>query len=549
MSDLVNALNTQSRSSGVLDSIAHPNVVNPLAAMAGAAQTANTIYQVRQNQANQAIGSILQQSTDENGNVDYEKAGQLAAQAGPVVQMGMQSYLQNASVLRSQQLAQGVTRNAAANNAIVGALSGDNAGLHDRVVSGLQGLVANGVMTQDQATRSALRLPSDPAQLRTRLQQIQTELSPPDLQQEQTAGQRVSISTPQGTYVTTVPPTRQGGTTTVLHGPAPGETSQVSVPMDEQGVIPQDANGVPARAPKSWQTITVPRTSIPGVPQGGSPTYTPPGTPASGTVPSPGRINPVPPSNSPLRNPPAIVTAPASSSTETPAVPGSGGPLARTGPPQGQPEQLQADLDARNKDVAVVPQQQAQLQNMKHAYDALAFITTGKGQQLPNSVFNALAGYGLLPEGAVNRTEKYEEYKKYATQAIIQQGLLQGTDLGRQLAQSANPSDLLMTEANRELLRNNMGAAIQGIATAAAEKDQTSPSAASGYLSRRSNTVSNTDPRGFVWSLYSPQEQQKMLADAAAADKRNGNTNASDRLHRAIGMSSSIPALALPFQQ
>lgn len=340
------------------------------------------------------------------------------------------------------------------------------------------------------------------------------------------------------------------GTGGVAAGVPPGETQ-------EYIFTPVDANGKPTGTPYN---VTAPKGTVFPSMQGTQITpaaapaagiagaANPPGTPAAGSAGiGTGRINPTP-SNPALRNP-ANAQPSGGAAAAAPSTPSAPSGAVATGLPMGQPQQLGADLEARNKDVATIPQQQTQLQNMKHAYDALSFITTGKGQQLPNSVFNALAGYGLLPQGAVNRAEKYEEYKKYATQAIINQGLLQGTDLGRQLSQSANPSELLMTEANRELLRNNMGSAIQGMATAAAEKDQTSPSAASGYLSRRSNTSSNTDPRGFVWSLYSPGEQQKMLADAAAADKRNGNTNASDRLHRAIGMSSSIPALALPFQQ
>lgn len=107
MSDLVNALNTQVRSGGVLGAIANPNVVNPVGAMGAAAAAANSIYQVRAYQAEQAIGGILQQSTDENGNVDYNKAQSLAANAGPVVQMRMQDMLLNASRLRTEQTAQG----------------------------------------------------------------------------------------------------------------------------------------------------------------------------------------------------------------------------------------------------------------------------------------------------------------------------------------------------------------------------------------------------------------------------------------------------------
>jgi hypothetical protein len=215
--------------------------------------------------------------------------------------------------------------------------------------------------------------------------------------------------------------------------------------------------------------------------------------------------------------------------------------------PMGYGEQLQADVTERNKDVASIPQQTTDVQNQAHAWQALKFITTGKGQQIPNNLFNALQGFGLLPQGAVNDVKNYEVYKKYATQAIISQGMLQGTDLGRQLAQSANPGEMLSTAANRELLRNQIGVALQKLAAPSGEGDKTTPGAASGYMSRRANVAANTDPRGFAWSLYDPGEQQKIMAEAAATDKKNGNTNASDRLFRAIGMANRLK-LNVPFQ-
>lgn len=522
---------------------------NPVQAMGNALNVASKVYDLRSQQAQQAIGSILQQATDQNGNVDYEKAGQLAAQAGPVVQMGMQSYLQNASVMRGQQLAQGLNRNQAVGNAIIGALNGTDDGLHDRVVGGLQQLVSNGVMTQDQATRAALQLPSDAAGLRQRLTQLQTSLAPPDLQQQQISGRPITTTGPTGAVIGGTQNINTGAVTAPQQAGLPQGPDPNARYAPQEYDVPLDANGnvtTPDKAVR-YQHVVGPRQNAPGFnlpqqqpTQPSSSSGAPPAPPGT-TIRSPGFAQP--------RQQGGNTAPPAQPTPASSGQPGTPGGPALAGPPQGQPAQLQADTEARNKDLASIPQQQTQLQNMKHAYDALSFITTGKGQEIPNSLFNTLQGFGLLPQGAVNRVEKYEEYKKYATQAIIQQGLLQGTDLGRQLASAANPSDMLSTAANRELLRNNIGKAIQDMAPAAAEKDTTNPAAASGYIGRKSKIASNTDPRGFQWSLYSPDEQQKILADAAAADKRNGNTNASDRLHRAIGMASSIPALAMPFQQ
>src|SRR4249920_1799850 len=95
--DLVNALQQSNRSASVLQGIANPPQVNPLAAITAGNQAAQAEFQTRGMQAQQALGNILQMSTDANGNVDYQKAHTLAAQAGPVVQMGMAKFAGDAS--------------------------------------------------------------------------------------------------------------------------------------------------------------------------------------------------------------------------------------------------------------------------------------------------------------------------------------------------------------------------------------------------------------------------------------------------------------------
>jgi hypothetical protein len=65
------------------------------------------VYDLKEKGANEAIGNILQQSTDAQGNVDYGTANALAAKAGPRVQMGMQTMLANNSARRGEQIDQG----------------------------------------------------------------------------------------------------------------------------------------------------------------------------------------------------------------------------------------------------------------------------------------------------------------------------------------------------------------------------------------------------------------------------------------------------------
>ena len=154
MSDTTNALSGSSgANSGLINAIAHPTVVNPLAAYQGALQTAKSDYEVQQLRANKAIGDILQQSTDENGNVDYNKAQRLASQAGPVVQSGMQSMLLNASQLRREQI-----QNTAANMHTIGSasLSAINDQSDGNINAILDGLKARGYPS-DQVERERTR--------------------------------------------------------------------------------------------------------------------------------------------------------------------------------------------------------------------------------------------------------------------------------------------------------------------------------------------------------------------------------------------------------
>jgi hypothetical protein len=103
--DLVNALS----GGGLLNSLAHPATVNPLAAYAGATNVANSVWENRLNQARQAAGEAYQQATDPNtGQVDPARAQALIA-ANPRAALAAQGsatsgqQLQQANTLFNQQ--------------------------------------------------------------------------------------------------------------------------------------------------------------------------------------------------------------------------------------------------------------------------------------------------------------------------------------------------------------------------------------------------------------------------------------------------------------
>jgi len=211
--------------SGSTHGLADPVVVNPLQAQTTALDAAGKVYDLRDKQATEAWGNALQQATDADGNVNYPRAQALASK-DPLARQGMLKALGQTSTIQGQQLDQGLARNKAVSNAIIGALDGDDAGLHDRVVAGLHGLVANGGWTQEQATRAALALPADnPTQLRQRLQQIQISLSPPELQQQQISGRLGTQTGPGGQTIGT----RQNLRTGAVDAPTqPGAPQGVS---------------------------------------------------------------------------------------------------------------------------------------------------------------------------------------------------------------------------------------------------------------------------------------------------------------------------------
>lgn len=160
MSDALTNLLTANRSSTVLQGIANPAQVNPLAAMTGAAQTAGAIYDIRTKQAQQAWGQALQQATDANGNVDYPLAQSIAAK-DPLATMGMATNLRNNAELQSAQIA-----NAANHQRLLGvnAMSVATNPSDANVNASFDNLTANGVPSQQVEAERQRWLAMSPAE-------------------------------------------------------------------------------------------------------------------------------------------------------------------------------------------------------------------------------------------------------------------------------------------------------------------------------------------------------------------------------------------------
>jgi hypothetical protein len=519
--------------------------VNPLAAITAGNQAAQSEFATRRLQAEQAIGQIMQQSTDENGNVDWQGAHKRAAAAGPIVQMGMSKFAGEAAQLRGSQITQ------------AGSLHGLMAGLS----ASLMDDPSDENLARIDATAAAVGLPAatraEIARLKTlspeqRVQDAykhqQTHLdalgrlarSPyamPEMTDTGTGG-RVPVQnvprSPYGPGGATVGP---GGVTT---GPTAGQTTTSTEPFDEQGQIPRDANGVPTRTPKTWQSTTVPVTAVPGVPTGGqqigggsgAPSVTPPPPPPGTRVRPAGKTTLPPPPPEVLEGP---LPPPGAGTTPAPSASPARPPIV-TEPPQGQPQALKANQEEYRKDQANVQPMMTSAQNMGKAYQALRLLkemnsTTGVGAAGWQAFRSRMGALGLLPDSSMKVQQQQEEFAKYTEKLMLDAAGGTSTNLGKEMAERSNPSNIIGMAANFDFLRSNLGERLQAIAAQQVHEDKTG----SGYLSHKADIATKTDPRGFVWFAYDDDEKAKIRAEA----ERDG-PEAVARLKRAIGLSHQL---------
>jgi hypothetical protein len=207
-----------------------------------------------------------------------------------------------------------------------------------------------------------------------------------------------------------------------------------------------------------------------------------------------------------------------------------------TEPPQGQPGKLESDRKIFTTDQAAFPQVMTQAQNLAHAYDALAMLksNTGKGAAGLQALRSFAGTLGITSAGTMNEQKLVEVINKYTERAMIDAAGGSATDMGRRMAESSNPGTTLGNAANFELIRNDMGKTMQNAAAYSDWIKSKPGDVGGGYPERRAEIAATTDPRGFVWTMYSPEEQAKINAEVAK------NPDAAAKLHRAIGMGNVL---------
>ncbi len=463
MSDTLNALQTANRTSSVLQSIANPAQVNPLAATQAGISAASSEYDLASKQATLAAGQAYQAAINpQTGEFDPNEMRRQLAARGPAA-MAAGAALLNTQNISSDQLKQNLDK-ARWVNSTSGALlqSGD---FSDAAMLGaLHNGVAGGILTLPEAQRQLATMPPDAAGRQRWLQEHQDTSASFAEQMQQRFGTRENIVTPQGTYNTPIPPPRANAPTIVTpHGPTPGATTTATVPFDDQGIIPMDANGVPQRTPKYWGPTTVPVTAVPGVPPGGPPQTMPaPGGPRPAATPPPTALPPnAPPPlpgqrlvNGRFQQPPAPAQPPAAQQPPAPQQ-----PPVRQQPPQGQPDEVAAAVqhagDARAKTLTY----QRDIQPIEGAITALSGADTGRASETLNSLRANIQDITpaflqrMLPTSLTDPAARkaFEEANKYLTQMQLQAPGGARSDVGAAAAGAATPSVHISNAAAREV--------------------------------------------------------------------------------------------------
>jgi len=513
MSDLENLLQSSGRSSSVLGAIANPAQVNVLGAYGAAAETAGKIYGVQDLQAQKAWGEALQQSTGPDGVTDYQKASAIAAQ-NPLAAMGMMKGLTGSTALSGAVQTQGTARNQMLTDAMSSALNAPDDQLHDAVVAGTQKLVASGALTQEQAHRALLNMPSDPAQLRTQMERNRIALLPPVMQQPAIYGQPGSQTGPGGETVGT----RQSVQTSTV---TPAQPSGTGVPggMDAKQLDApypyKDANGNPQVT--TWREIlTKSGIPIPTIPAAGGTKGLPDTLRVNPNKATPGGATP-PPAN-------GAQPAPNQPAPTTPA-----GPVSMPiGPAPGMEEKWKASADQYTADTAQAGQYQQRIFPLVQGRALLegGDVTTGAGAEWVNHVKSLLQTAatqipGLHWDAQTIAQADFDKLNKYLTQYTNSLPMAGASDARLASAITGNPSAHISTLANKDVVKALIGLErMKQTAITDFKAQGGQPNQYADYLVSWQNSH---DPRAFVFDMLKDEDRVKMIKGMSPTERKSFN--------------------------
>jgi hypothetical protein len=508
--DLVNALS----GGGLLNSIAHPTVVNPLAAYGQAAQVAQGIWANRESQAKQLAGQAAQGAIDPaTGQYNAEQNRTLLNQAGPGAALAAQQSLLNTQSLSNDQLAQAKAKISWVNAASGAALqSGDYS--DSAMLKLFQGGIANGMLTLPEVQRQMALLPPDAAGRQQWLQQHQMTAASTQQQLDQTYGSRQPVNTGPTTEFPVVPPASAGGPGPVVPmGLSPGEGAQRVPTIDNNLYMPDGKTP----NPNYGQKVTVPLGTITPSTRGAQPA----GGPTAPGAPSP--------TNQPRLAPPATA--------------GGGGALPSEIPP-GADIPIKAANDAW---AAANANANTYTQRSFPVTQALALaksgeLTTGQGAQAINDIKSWLqtraSTFGWNVQTIAN--SKFQELDKYLQQNVNAQPMAAGSDARLASALTGNPSSHLNNLALTDVLKATQ--ALQRMEQMAA-LDFRARGEPNGQFNRfMSDWQTSHDPRAFVFDQMSDEQRTKMVGGMKDGERAAfGRTLALIKQHPEILNTAEMP--------
>ena len=497
----INDLIEASRSGGSLPASV---VVNPLQAQLGAAQTANTIFGVREKQAQQAAGqAFLDSINPDTGQPDQTKYLQLL-KANPLTAMRALEQAQQGQTLDHNTY---VTHVARINNGMgrIAQLLADHPGgpPADALQAAIKEQLDQGNLTPQQAQMLSGQVSNDPQAnqgllIRSLVGGLDAKgrldaVKPPVTVRDTGAGFVPTVTSPQAT--TTQQPTITTGPGGVPKSLTPTETFDAQKYLQEPVEFPDQTSpgGIFKGTRLQWfQKMGVdPKMFYPAVPGGAGVPGAPPGTGLPSTL------------RNPAATPPAVPAA----------APGSPAAPAAAPNPAGQPIPVPAasDLDYF-RDVSArgvaSRDRSAQLGNMLG--DAAQF-TTGPLAGIQSKLRNAGIAIGI-PGINVEGQSAQESFNKLASAIALAQG--SASDAKLNVATSANPHQELSPAGVQLIVKQLQGNEdyIQARAKLAANYNGT-------QRKFESEVASNLDPRAFQFARMEPAERQTWYKNLKKADQ------------------------------
>jgi hypothetical protein len=518
-SDLINALQTSNRSASVLQGIANPPQINPLAAITAGNQAAQQAFQT--DQAQMQTGAM--------------RSAMIASQAMTVARDGSDA-------------------NLAASFANLRASGAFPPQLVDQEYARWKAMSEK--ERQDNAVRIGI----------LHLDQL-----------HQVIGQ-TTLQTFGGTTapVTTFQPTASSPGGAVVGGGIAHTVSPETYFTPQSAPILLDANDQPTNDPsKAVRSVPrdVARGPAMGAPAPGSvsgpqfppkPPFIPsdatsgaPGLPPGAPPPPPGQrlvggkfvtppaVTP-PPANAatPSPTPPPASAAPAQPPAAAPSpssAPAGGGVVTGlpTGTAQTTEDSLRKDVEARTVANTAMGEQQKRLIAGQSALDALKLADTGPSTGFFARAYAFLKAQGIttVERGQLSDTDYRQLLQKNLLRFAQDNGSKAGTDLGLETKLHSNANaDEMLAGANRHVLIQDMGILKRDI-TQTQEMPEPSPTGA--VVKHIGSFPANTAPEAFMWNHYTQPERD-------AIEKEYKDKGQTERLHDSLALAVKRGAIPDP---